>query len=180
METMWAYIAGCIDCDGSIIKSKNNNGCKNIFKYRYVINITQHEKLFDKMKIINDFINENNIKSSISKRKTVTKFGTGKMVDINIRDQKSLKKICEKIIPFLLFKKERATECLNSMNERLEVRKKVGVNNKEKQETNKYWVQEEIDLMLKLKSEGYGNPAIGNILNRSTNSIAQKLSKLRV
>ncbi len=65
------------------------------------------------------------------------------------------------------------------MLEREQARNKIGTNEKLTQETNVIWKQEDIEKMIELKQQGYGNAAIGSILNRSTNSIAQKLTKLR-
>ena len=84
---MWAYIAGYIDCDGSIMKS-TNNGCCGIYTYRYFICIVQHEKLEDKMKIICDFMNQNNVDASLTKRTKIGFMGTGYMVNINIKKSK--------------------------------------------------------------------------------------------
>lgn len=85
-----------------------------------------------------------------------------------------------KLMAYLLFKIDKLKECLESMNERKLVREKIGINNKFAQETKVRWMKEEIHKMLEMKQQGYGNPAIGQILNRSTHSIAQKLTKLNV
>lgn len=100
------------------------------------------------------------------------------MVNLHIKEQKSVVILLENIIPYLLIKKDLAIEALKYTKERLEKCRCDLV--KHSQEKKKYWESDEIEILINMQNDGYSNNAIANKLNRSKNSVSQKLKKLHL
>ena len=167
----WSYIAGFIDCDGWITCSKQKN-CRT---KKCVIGLTQSIKRENGMKQIYSFLNNNGIRVIWIIRKKNWKSDI-KMINIMVTHQKSLVIILNKVIPYLLFKREKAEDCLKYVLDRI---KKHGyVDIKESPNNRKKWNNNEIKTLIQMVNEGYSNPNIAITLGRTKNSIGKKLNHL--
>jgi len=163
----WGYIAGFLDGDGWITVSKN----KHASTKRYVIGLTQSKHELIAMRKIFRFIKRHGIRATFLERGTFK--STTPMLNIHVKHQKSVVKFIKFVMPFLLIKINKARECLSYTESRLKQRG-VGLLDL-KNRKKKYWKESEIKLLLKLQSQYNSNKTIGNILGRSSNSVAHKL-----
>jgi hypothetical protein len=143
-----------------------------------MINFTQHEINKNGMDLINCFLRNNDISTCYRIRTQKSSYGLCNMVDINIKEQKSLLKVLYNIQDFLIFKKEKAINAIDFLENKMI--KSVPASNLKIIDQNKkrYWKQTEIDIMIKMKNEGFSYTAIANELNRSYTGIVKKLQYL--
>lgn len=176
----WAYLAGFIDGDGWITVSKNKN-CKT---KRYLVGLTQSSRERDKIELINKFLNDNEIKTGFIDRISTTnilqKNGSYccPMVNIHIKEQRSVVVLLEFLYPFLLIKKDKAKEAIDYTKDRL--LKRGDPKNKILQIKRKYWKESQIKELIYLVGLGFSNQVISEKLNRSINSIGHKLYRLNI
>lgn len=169
----WSYLAGFVDCDGCITRSQKKK--YKYAQYTYSVVFTQHSDLEDSMQKIFDFISSHGIKVYFIRKISDTKLGECKMINLVVKEQTSLIKILELLIPHLLIKKAKAQEALDYLVD-LKTKRCLPDN---KDRKNRYWTSDEILSMQKLVDDNYSVGAIGKILDRNTNSISQKISKLK-
>lgn len=169
----WSYLAGFVDCDGCITRSEKKK--YKYAQYTYSVVFTQHSDLEDSMQKIFDFISSHGIKVYFIRKISNTKLGECKMINLVIKEQTSLIKILELLIPYLLIKKIKAQEALDYLIDLKN--KRVIPDNRDRKK--RYWTSDEIITMQKLIEGNYSIGAIGKILDRNTNSISQKLSKMK-
>lgn len=171
----WAYIAGFLDGDGWITVSDN----KNATTQRWTIGFTQSYKKHEFMQILFEFLINNGIKCDIRERIVMGSIHKEtKMINIMITTQEAVSLLSKKLIPFLVMKKTLAIQALAYTKNRL---KKRGFGLKNKfQNTNRYWKNEEDIKLNKLNKDGFFNLAIANELNRSVDSVAHRLYRLRI
>ena len=99
----WAYIAGFLDGDGWITGSKN----KNCLTMSWVIGFTQVDRKHIFMKNLQTFFINNRIKANLTTRKTYGSIKKEtKMINVTIKEQKSIVILLNKIITFLIMKKD--------------------------------------------------------------------------
>lgn len=179
-EYFWPYFAACIDCDGWITKSTHNNLDGNVSSiYRYVVGFTQHIKNEDGVKWISEQLRLEGISHTYCYRDSHTDKPI-KMINLTIKQRESLVKILKNIIPYLKFKKEKASRALIYTEERIlkaPLSKFTEINKTNK--TNIYWTNQEVEILNIMVEGGYNNIAIGCKLNRSVDSIAKKKSRLK-
>lgn len=107
----WAYIAGFLDGDGWITFSKNKN-CKT---YTCVVGFTQVATRVDFMRDLYTFLKNNDINGTFIERDSKNNIdpkGYTKMVNIHIKEIKSVILILENMLPFLMIKKEKAKDAI--------------------------------------------------------------------
>jgi hypothetical protein len=180
-EYFWIYFAACIDCDGWITTSnhKNKDG-KNSDIFRYVVGFTQHINNEIGVKWIANQLEVRGIKLTFTYRNSNTPKEI-KMINITIKQRESVVEVFKNIIPFLRFKKEKAKIGLKYTENRIRkypLSKYSNIILKNK--TNVYWRKSEVDILIKMVDEGFNNVAIGVSLNRSYNSVAQKIKRLGI
>jgi hypothetical protein len=169
----WAYIAGFLDGDGWITVSKN----KNANTKRYTVGLTQSKKRNEAMIKIYKFIQRHRINATFFERTVNTIIKANyPMINIHIKEQKSLIKILKFLIPFLLIKKKLAIEAFNYTKERIIKRDNGYIYTQKKK---KYWRLKEIKKLIILKKQGYGDKSIAKILKRNSDSISHKLYRIR-
>lgn len=185
----WAYVAGFLDGDGWITKTKykrksDSNKEYGFENYIYAAGMTQLIVCENEMRQIYDFLVLKGIKATWLQRKQRSNIsGNGDMVNIHIKHQESLIEFLKKIMPYLLLKKKIGQECLEYLENKKIQREKEN-NAKKKllscQTTNIYWSREEIDILKRLLKEGYSNTYIASQLNRSVNSIGHKIYRMKI
>lgn len=169
----WQYIAGFLDGDGWITMSARKPYPAP------TIGFTQHSRTRVYMMEIAEFLQFNNVIASVRDRRVMGSINKETiMINVMVREQRSVALLLENIIPYLLFKRDKAEECLKFVRDRIAKRGIEGADCL--QSTNHYWKPSEIEELLRLQSEGYSNRAIAKLLNRSTDSISHKLNRLKV
>lgn len=175
-KEMWGYLAGCVDCDGWISKSqyRRKNGELSV-NYRYVVGITQHVKCREGMEYIRDFLVAHGVNVTLTDRDSNTHHHTP-MLNITVKQIESFIIFIENIIPRMTFKKQIAIEALEFT--KLKRSKRLTKESDIIQNKKRYWKEDEIKIMLDMKAEGYNNISIGNVLDRSSQSVAQQMKRL--
>lgn len=169
-HNLYAYLAGCVDCDGWI-SEKGKNG--------YLVGLTQHIQLWDDMvSIQSDLINDG-INARLYERTSRTGLGNTLMCNLIVQKTTDLLILLPRIIPYLRFKKQKAIDAYVSLCKHSDLNANESDNNM-KGSKRKYWNQKEIEELIRLHSEGYNNPAIGIKMNRSTDSVSHKLYRLGI
>jgi len=167
----WAYIAGFIDCDGWVTFSK-----------KYVIGLTQSNIFRKEMELISNFLNDNGVSNSLIERNTMTMIrgveSQKKMINIMIFKQESLILLCENVLPFSLIKKDKIINCLKWCEKRA-FERCIGIDIKNKQPTNIYWKDDEINDLIEMVNLKYSYKRMAYKLNRSIDSISAKLERLK-
>lgn len=168
----WGYIAGFLDGDGWITKYRSS---KN--RYTCIAGITQNENCKYFMEQIYNFLIQNGINARFNIRKKHNWKSSLKMINITIKEQKSLAYFLRKISPFLLIKKEKCIDTLSYVDSRLKTRslkKLPSTKNK------KLWKDKDLTELLDLVKSGKTNIEISHFLKRGTQSVASKVSKLKL
>lgn len=168
----WAYIAGFLDGDGWITGSKNKN-CSTI---RFTVGFTQKSTAKKEMYLLFDYLKQHNIKANFSYR--VSKGSINKeveMVNIYVREINSTIKLLENLIPYLLFKKDKAIYCVEYLKNKKHKKGKWIIGDG----TNRYWSKVEVWILKRKLKGGFHPSAIADMLGRSSQSVSQKLSRLR-
>lgn len=169
----WQYLAGFLDGDGWITIS---------LRRRYpapTIGFTQHSRERARMIEIAEFLQSNDVMSSVRDRRVMGSIKKETiMTNVMIREQRSVALLLENTIPYLLFKKDKASECLKFLKDKIAKRGIEGTDCP--RFTNHYWTPFEIEELLRLQHEGYSNRAIAQLLERSYDSIGHKLYRLKV
>ena len=180
---MWGYLAGFVDCDGCITKSSKKEF--QYAPYSYSVILTQHILFSSAMKKIQAFLNEEGIGSYFITRKSNSSFGPCEMINLTIKKQDCLIKLLEKIIPYLLIKKDKAEIALSYLKS-LDLKKKEHQEAKKlergtpfKVDRHRKWTEEEIENLISFYLEGKSNTAMSWLLRRNPHSISQKLKRLR-
>lgn len=169
-ELFYAYLAGCIDCDGCI-SIQEREGYKIC-----TINLTQHDVYKQGIEEIVDDLLKYGYKFSYTNRVAWAEHSDTIMLNITVKERRSLIQLIPRLIPHLRFKKEKAKEMLEYLVDRDEKRPIIK-GRVDTQEKRRYWKDEEHAEMLRLHSEGYSNAGIGKILNRSRESIGHRLCR---
>ena len=171
----WEYIAGFLDGDGWITISKD----KNRSTKRYVVGFTQSARQEIFMLYLQSFLIENGIKAPMINRSVSNNIAeNAEMLNIHVKEQKSVVTLLELINPHLFMKKELGEEALLYTKDRLEKRG-YGLKNI-KQKKKMYWKEEEDNQLKILQEEGFSNIVIANKLKRSVNSVGSRLSRLGI
>lgn len=174
----WPYIAGCIDCDGWIT-FYNRKKAKYI-KKTYTIGIIQSSKRYDKMKIISDWLRSQNIQHSFITRTTKTNLSAiSEMVNIHVKEQKSLIRLIKNILPYLLFKKEKAIELQTYLRLLKNIRLCDNEIKLRQMPKRRYWNKQECIKATSLRKQGHNNVSIANLLNRSVHSVSAKFHRAK-
>lgn len=170
----WAYIAGFLDGDGWITFSKN----KHCDTYYYVVGFTQIATRIDFMREIYKFLQENKVNATFIERDSKNNIdpkGYTKMINIHIKEIRSLIFVLKNILPFILLKRDKAENCLKYLLEK-ESKRCYGV---QKPSGYKSWTKSEIKRLITMHNNGFNHNVIAKSLYRSTNSISQKFDKLK-
>lgn len=157
-QITWQYIAGFFDGEGSITIYSPRE------KQNYImISMAQSEGQNKVLYLIQEFLLQKGIAANIYISKPKTQYGRQKLFALCIRKKRESVIFLEGILPYLIVKKDKATESLKiakipSKTEHLTFGEKVKI--------------------LKLKKQGLGCRKIGKILNRpkqTTNYLIQRL-----
>lgn len=175
-ERMWSYIAGCVDCDGWISKVGKNPDGSVKRNYAVVVGITQHVKCKEGMETIAKFMRSNGISVTFTDRDSNTHHQTP-MINITVKANASSLKLLERIEGYMLFKHELARECIQHLQEKQVRLKKVSDSTPKSGSKKRYWSDSEFDEALSLQAQGYNHVAIGEMLGRSVQSVAQKFHR---
>lgn len=167
----WGYIAAFIDADGWITSCKNNN-CSTT---SYTIGLTQSSIQKEGMDKIMSFLKNEGIRCySITRKGWKSK---NDMIVIHIKHQASLLKVLNNTKDHLLFKKEKAEECIEYLEKRIkknEVIKNFATPNK-----NQEWISSDIETLITLTKKGYKEAYIARELGRTTSAIHHKINRLK-
>lgn len=169
-KLFYSYFAGCIDCDGCIVEVPHKT-CKS-----FRLNLTQHEQYFMGMQDIVNKLTTYGYTLSFNKRISWAEKYDSYMYDINIKERKSVIKLLANLIPFLVFKKDKAIMALNYLKER-DVKAPLNRGEIFTQSKRRYWTEDEHQELIKLHSEGYTNTGIAKVLNRSRESVGHRLHR---
>ena len=171
----WAYLAGFLDGDGWISFSKN----KNCATKRYMVGFTQKATEWRYIAKIYRFLKSKGIRATLIRRTVKSPMVPRRvnMINIHVREQESIVKFVEQLIPFLFIKKKRAEDCLLYLRDRLDKRG-VHVAPVAQQITNIYWTPEDIQKLRELQVAGHWNKSIAAKLNRSVDSVSHKLYRM--
>lgn len=175
----WPYIAGFIDCDGCITKTKVHGRKKHGLQWRYTIVLVQSGNFYEEMQAICKFLQDNCIKNSFVNRPFAkSTLGTTHMINIVVGSQQSMYNLLEKILPYLLFKKQKAIDAKQYLEAHLQ--KRVPLKEAKKFTTRKNkWQFEEVQQLKKMYTQNHSYVSISNALKKNIPSIAQKLKRLR-
>lgn len=168
----WAYLAGFLDGDGWITSSKNKH-CSTI---RFYVGLTQKSTSKEEMYEILNYLLTNGINANLYYRCVRGSIDKDtEMINIYIGGMSSILILLNHLLPFLLFKKKKAEDCIKYLSDRKLKQGKWIVGNN----TKKYWTPDELKILSMKLSDGFRPSAIANILGRSSQSVSQKLSKMR-
>jgi hypothetical protein len=167
----WGYIAGFLDGDGWITKTLSKRG-----RPTYLAGLTQNETCKQFMVEIHKFLVYNKINAKILLRNKYNCKSKLKMVNITVKEQKSLVKFLTKIKPFLLIKKDVCNEALQYLKDRICVRKLTAKCSVDKRK----WTTSEYEILKKLVEKNCSNIEISHELNRGTQAVANKISRLEL
>lgn len=170
-QLFYAYYAGCIDCDGCIIKRKRKTAS-------FVVNLTQHEISVEDMRNLAEELRAYGYRVSLTSRVAWADKYDNLMYNINISARDCVIRLLENLIPYLRFKKEKAKEAVRLLKEMNE-KQPIMYGHDDKQLKRRYWTEDEDKELVRLNAEGYSHAGIGKILNRSRNSVAQRLQRNR-
>lgn len=168
----WAYIAGFLDGDGWITKSNLKSG-----RPVYLAGLTQVATRRNEMIKIHNFLLSHDIRSKFKLRNKHNWKSSLKMVNITVKEQKSILKFLSKIKPYLLIKKPMADEVVNYVKSRIKIRNiKAFISNNKKMK----WTNVEVNLLKSLAAVGMSNIEISQKLHRGTTSICRKIHRLNI
>jgi hypothetical protein len=171
----WGWVAGFFDGDGWVTYAYNRN-CST---KRYAAGFTQRATGKWMMTRLSRFLVSKGIRTKVIERDVKVPQLPVKvqMLDVRIREQRSLEIFFESVLPFLILKRRYAIDCLKYVSDRLEKRG-LNVVPIEAQVTNIYWTKNDVSMLLKLHKQGYANRVIAAKLNRSVNSVTQRLRRM--
>lgn len=168
----WPYIAGFLDGDGWVTRSKN----KNCNTYRYTIGLTQKSDQYKSMKSIFMFLKMHGINGNMFKRDSHGSIkGITEMINIYITNQSSLIRLANFLIPHLLIKKDKMVRCEKDLSERRTAR---GLGTANLSKAGKKWSRAEERILLKMRKDKYSFLAISDRLNRKINTLYKKYFRL--
>ena len=173
VQLFYAYYAGCIDCDGSII-SRNRETSDS-----YTVNLTQHERSAEEMTDLAKELESYGYTVSFTSRVAWAEKYDNLMYNINVSSRESVIRLLENLIPYLRFKKEKAEEAVRLLKV-MDVKQPIMYGVDDRQAKRRYWTEEEDQILEKLNSEGYSHAGIGKVLNRSRNSVSHRLMRNKV
>lgn len=171
-QLFYAYFAGCIDCDGTIgeIQHKTTKG--------FIVNLTQHERSGKEMTEIAEELRSYGYRVSLTTRVAWAEKSDVVMYNINIKHTGTLITLLQNLIPHLRFKKSKAESALSFLLDKVE---KMPITPPVASKgVKRFWTKDEEILLVDYVRNGYTNTAIAIKLERSTDSISRKLTKLGV
>ncbi len=169
-ELFYAYLAGAIDCDGCISMTDKDNSVK------CYVNLTQHEVNLKGMEEIRDSLIKYGYRISFTSRVAWAEKYDNLMYNINVRERATLIRLLPRLIPYFRFKKEKAEQMLAYLLDRDEKRPIIK-GKPDTQAKRRYWTDAEHAELIRLHAEGYSNGGIAQKLNRSRESIGNRLSR---
>lgn len=178
-ERMWAYLAGCVDCDGWISKAGRKTDSVLTRNYAVVVGITQHVKCKEGMNKIAEFMKSQGLSLTFTDRDSNTHHHTP-MINITTKRNSSSLKFLERIEKYMLFKGDLARECIAHLKDKSERLMLVGDHTVKAGAKKRYWSEEELSLAQQLSMDGHNFVSIADKLGRSQQSVAQKLSRNRL
>ena len=167
----WSYIAGFLDGDGWIGKCYLKSG-----RPIYLAGVTQVALQKELMLEIHKFLINNGINSKFKVRNKNNWKSSLKMVNVTVKEQKSLLKFLTKIKPYLLIKKALAEEVVIYLKKRIKTRNLKPLPSKNK----RYWSNSDCKKLYFLVNKGMSNVEISHRLNRGTGAVAHKIKRLKI
>lgn len=168
----WSYIAGFLDGDGWICKYHLKSG-----RPVYVAGMTQVESQKIEMGKIHEFLTLQGVHSAFTSRKKNNWKSSLKMVNVVVKEQKSLLQFLLKIQKHLLIKRESSNEAIHYLKRRLKTRQ---LKSCQSQQTKVNWSKAEHNKLERYVILGMSNIEISHKLNRSTQSVATQISRLKL
>lgn len=175
-DRMWAYIAGCVDCDGWISQTGKDESGALKKNYAVTVGITQHVSCKDGMERIAEFMRGEGLSVCLVDRDSNTHHNTP-MLNITVKENRSVVELLEKISPYMLFKKEKAEVCISDLKDKMVRLRNVSDATPAAGAKRRYWTPEEVETAHRMKSDGYNLVAIAETLGRSHQSVAQRLDR---
>lgn len=174
---MWAYIAGCVDCDGWISKIGKNGDGSIKRNYGVVVGITQHVNCREGMETIAAFLRSQGLSVIFTDRDSNTHHHTP-MINIVVKANASSLKFLMEIEKYMLFKHKLAKECIIHLLDKQQRLKKVAETISLSGTKRRYWKDTELQEALDLRGKGYNHVAIAEKLGRTSQSVAQKFQRV--
>jgi len=174
----WPYIAGFIDCDGWITHYQPQAG-----RTRIMCGLTQSVERSEGMEAIRAFLESNDISAPLNVRKKNWKSDI-RMINITVGARSSVIILLEKVLPYLVLKRDRGQEALELAlrleRERLRKRPREEEIETVPTRSRKIWTVEEIEVLKAYTAAGYNLSATAAKLKRTPDAVSGQRYRLGI